>query len=49
MGRIVMVGEEYRQKCCVLNIESQMYKNIHWGGVGDGKILGGKKPSKRMR
>ena len=37
-----MVGEEYRQKCCVSNIENQMYKNIHWGGVGNRKILGEK-------
>lgn len=26
-----------------------MYKNIHWGGVDGGKILGEKNPSKRMK
>lgn len=43
MGHIVMVGEEIQTEVlCLKNIESQMYKNIHWGGVGGGKILGEK-------
>lgn len=39
MGFMVFVGEEYRERCCVLNTESQISKVIHCGVVGNRKIL----------